>query len=152
MADAKIEIKVGEVSFVGEGTETWLAAQLEKVIKHLPDLVKVAPSPPPPPGDQHSGARHPATQKPGARGTLAEFMSAHGKGSQPRKFLATAVWLDPDENKRLTTRDVSDALKNARQSKLTNPAQSLNDNVRQGLCEKDGKQFYVTDKGRADIG
>ena len=150
MADAKIEIKVGEVSFVGEGTETWLAAQLEKVIKHLPDLVKVAP--PTPPVDQHGGAHHRTPKPSGASGTLAEFMSAHGKGSQPRQFLATAVWLDPDENKRLTTRDVSDALKNARQSKLSNPAQALNDNVRQGFCEKDGKQFYVTDKGRAEIG
>lgn len=148
MADAKIEIKVGEVSFVGEGTEAWLAAQLEKVIKHLPDLVKVAPVPP---AEPHRGTHQGALKVPGAKGTLAEFLSAHGRGSQPRRFLATAVWLDPDENKRLTTRDVSDALKNARQSKLTNPAQSLNDNVRQGFCEKDGKQFYVTDKGRAEI-
>jgi len=147
MADAKIEIRVGEVSFVGEGTETWLAAQLEKVIKHLPDLIKVAPEPP----ANESGTHQRTPKAAGAKGTLAEFLSAHGKGSQPRKFLATAVWLDPDENKRLTTRDVSDALKNARQSKLTNPAQSLNDNVRQGFCEKDGKQFYVTDKGRAEV-
>lgn len=151
MADAKIEIKVGEVSFVGEGTEAWLAAQLENVIKHLPDLVKVTPPPPPPPGDQHGGAHHRA-QKPGARGTLADFLSTHGKKSQTRKFLATAVWLDPDGSKRLTTREVTDALKNARQGKLTNAAQALNDNVAQGFCEKDGGQFYVTDKGRNEMG
>ncbi len=72
MADAKIEIKVGEVSFVGEGTETWLAAQLEKVIKHLPDLVKVAP--PPAHVDPNIGA-HQRTPKPaGAKVTLATFL------------------------------------------------------------------------------
>jgi hypothetical protein len=151
MADAKIEIKVGEVSFVGEGTETWLAAQLENVIKRLPDLVKVSPPPPAPPVDPHGGAHH-RTPKPGARGTLADFLSAHGRKSQTRKFLATAVWLDPDGNKRLTTREVSDALKNARQGKLTNAAQSLNENIGQGFCEKDGGQFYVADKGRTEIG
>ena len=149
MADAKIEVKVGEVSFVGEGTEPWLTSQLEKVIKHLPDLVKITPPPSHPPavGD----VRHHPPKPAGPKGTLAQFIAAHGKGSQTRKFLATSVYLDPDVNKRLTTRDVSDALKNARQGKLTNPAQSLNDNVKQGFCEKDGKQFYVTDDGRAEV-
>lgn len=148
MADAKIEVKVGEVSFVGEGSETWLAAQLERVIKHLPDLVKVTPAPPPASTGDRS---HHVAKLAGPKGTLAQFISAHGKGSQPRKFLATAVWLDADGDKRLATRDVSDALKNARQGKLTNPAQSLNDNVKQGFCEKDGKQFYVTDAGRTEV-
>lgn len=146
MADAKIEIRVGEVSFSGEGGETWLAAQLEKVIKHLPDLVKVAP-PPPTGGRDH----HVTTKHTGPKGTLAQFIAAHGKDSQTRKFLATAVYLDPTGDKRLTTRDVSDALKNGRQGKLTNPAQSLNDNVKQGFCEKDGKQFYVTEAGRSEV-
>jgi hypothetical protein len=149
MADAKIEIKVGEVSFVGEGSETWLTSQLEKVIKHLPDLVKVAPVQALAP--DHQDSAHRATKPAGPKGTLAQFVSAHGKGSQTRKFLATAVWLDPGGDKRLTTRDVSDALKNARQGKLTNAAQNLNDNVKQGFCEKDGKQFYVTDSGRDEV-
>jgi hypothetical protein len=32
MADAKIEIKVGSVSFSGEGDGKWLSEQLDKVI------------------------------------------------------------------------------------------------------------------------
>ena len=31
LADAKFEIKAGSVSFVGEGTENWLAEQLDKL-------------------------------------------------------------------------------------------------------------------------
>ena len=149
MADAKIEIKVGAVSFTGEGTETWLSAQLEKVIKHLPDLVTVAP-----PAEITGGAHHasPAT-KAGSKVTLAAFLGANDrKKSQARKFLATAVWLHDAGKDRLATRDVSEALSKANQGKLTNPAQSLNDNVGQGYCEKDGGRFYVTDEGKKAIG
>lgn len=149
MAEAKIEIKVGEVSFVGEGTEAWLTSQLESVIRHLPDLIKVAP-PLPSSGDRHGGA-HEHAQKPGrASGTLAAFLGTNNrKKSQTRKFLATAVWLGKE---RLSTRDVSDALSQNKQGKLTNAAQCLNDNVGQGYCEKDGGQFYVTEEGRTEIG
>jgi hypothetical protein len=46
MADAKIEIKVGSVSFMGEGSEAWLTSQLDNMLKHLPELVNVAPAEP----------------------------------------------------------------------------------------------------------
>ena len=39
----KIEIKVGSISFVGEGNEGWLSSQLDKMLKHLPELVNMAP-------------------------------------------------------------------------------------------------------------
>ena len=38
MADAKFEIKAGSISFTGEGTEAWLAEQLDKVLSKLTDL------------------------------------------------------------------------------------------------------------------
>ncbi len=43
MAESKIEIKVGGVSFSGEGGESWLSAQLDKMLKYLPELVTVVP-------------------------------------------------------------------------------------------------------------
>lgn len=43
MADAKIELKVGAVSFSGEGSEKWLSDELEKVLKKIPELTEVAP-------------------------------------------------------------------------------------------------------------
>jgi hypothetical protein len=43
-------------------------------------------------------------------------------------------------------------LKNAHQTKLTNPANSLNQNVSKGHAEKDGGSFFVTDPGRTSLG
>ncbi|HMH11637.1 MAG TPA: hypothetical protein VK578_00890 [Edaphobacter sp.] len=41
MADTKLEIKVGAVTFTGEGAESWLAQQLDKVLDRLPELLEV---------------------------------------------------------------------------------------------------------------
>ena len=38
MADAKLEVKIGAITFTGEGTEKWLAEQLEVIIKAAPKL------------------------------------------------------------------------------------------------------------------
>ena len=38
MADARLEIKAGLISFTGEGTEAWLAEQLDKVLTKLSEL------------------------------------------------------------------------------------------------------------------
>ena len=44
MADAKIDIKVGAVSFSAEGTEKWLSGELDKVLERAPELANIAPS------------------------------------------------------------------------------------------------------------
>ncbi len=146
MADAKIEVKVGSVSFTGEGSENWLSSQLDKVIKHMPDLVKVAPQPASS-GEQGSDA------KPQRVGTLASFLNAKGaKNNKTRKFLATALWLQDGGKNRMGTGDVTKALDDNNQGKVGNAAQCLINNTKQGFCAKDGKQFYVTDEGRTEIG
>jgi hypothetical protein len=148
MADAKIEVKVGEVSFTGEGSEDWLAIQLDKVIKHLPDLVKAVPAPTPVPSP-HSGGAQPKANI----GTLASFLAAkNAKSNKTRKFLATALWLQDGGKNRLATGDVTKALDDNNQGKVGNAAQCLINNAKQGFCAKDGKQFYVTDEGRSEIG
>ena len=38
MADAKLQVTAGSVSFAGEGTEDWLSKQLDKVLEKLPEL------------------------------------------------------------------------------------------------------------------
>ena len=150
MPDAKIEVKVGAVSFTGEGTESWLSAELDKFIKHLPDLVMVAPLSPPP-GDDADDPGKEGTS--GKKSTLAAFLTAkNAKSNQTRKFLATALWLHDSGKKRLSTSDVSKALSDYSQGSLTNPSQCLVNNVTQGFCDKDGRQFYVTDEGRTEIG
>lgn len=153
MADAKIEVKVGTVSFMGEGSEGWLSTQLDKVIKHLPDLVKVAPAPPASGGGGTGAAGAGGAEGKKATGTLAAFLiSKKVSGSQARKFLATALWLQDGGNEHLTTNSVTKALDDNKQGKLTNASASLADNVKRGFCEKrGGREFYVTDDGRTEI-
>jgi len=148
MADAKIEIKVGAVSFSGEGDGKWVGEQLDKVLGKLHDLVRVAPAAALPDGGNPPPAQGKAT------GTLAAFLAAKGaKGSKTRKFLATALWLQDTQSKnRLITRDVTSALSANSQGDVGNAAQCLNLNSTQGYTAKEGRQFYVTDEGRASIG
>jgi hypothetical protein len=154
MADAKIEIKVGAFSFSGEGTEKWLSGELEKLLVKIPELADVATA------DSGSGDADKSDTKSGRSkkskvGTLAAFLKEKtATANQVKKFLATAVWLhDSTGQERLTSGEVKTALKNANQTKLTNPANCLNQNVGKGFCEKDGSNgFFVTDAGRSSLG
>ena len=150
MADAKIEIKVGAVSFSGEGDGKWLSEQLDKIIEKLPELANVAPELPGGSGD--GDGKSPATKK--AKGTLASFLNAKNvKTNKTRKFLATAVWLhDSSGNNRLATGAVKKALRQNNQGSVGNASQCLVQNVKAGFIAKEGKQFYVTDEGRTQIG
>lgn len=149
MGSAKIEIKVGGISFSGEGEQAWIAAQLDKVLRKA-DEIKIPSDP--------SGSETATTENNDAGGngasipTLSKFLTASSVGSnQTRKFLATAVWLTRKQNKRLwQTTDVVNALQSNHQGKLKNASQCLNTNVTSGMCEKSGKSnFYVTDEGLA---
>lgn len=154
MPDSKIEIKVGEVSFFGEGPGEWLSKQLDKVLAKLPDLMKVAAV-----ETKHDGTVGTA-QTPGgnshakAQGTLAAFLKdKKATSNQVRKYLATATWLHDSQNKnRLTTTDVTSTLSTHNQGRLGNPAQCLIRNAGKGWVVKDGKkEFYVTDEGRSEL-
>jgi hypothetical protein len=151
MADAKIEVKVGAVSFTGEGSESWLSTQLDKVIKHIPDLVKVAPAPVAEGGGGAAGTAGSQGQR--ATGTLAAYLTAKkATSNQTRKFLATALFLQDGGNEHLTTSAVTKTLDEKKQGKLTNASRCLSDNVSAGFCEKRGKrEFYVTEDGRNEI-
>ncbi len=92
------------------------------------------------------------TQKTKA-GTLAAFLkTANNTDSQVGKFLATAEWLHLKGKASLKTSDVTGALESNRQNKLSNAAERLNQNIKKGFCEKTGKEFYVTDDGRRELG
>lgn len=151
MAEAKIEIKVGAVSFTGEGEGKWLSDQLDKILEKLPSLSKVAPPAPPSEG---SGGGQPAPHHGKAHGTLASFLAAKAaKTDKTRKFLAAALWLQDTQSKnRLSTSDVKKAVNDNKQGPLGNASQSLTNNAKRGFCLKEGRQFYVTDEGRAEIG
>lgn len=159
MADAKIDIKVGAVSFSAEGSEKWLSGELDKVLEKAPELANIVPAQNGGAGaggsghgDDRSNTGSGASKKP--KGTLAGFLKERrATSNQVRKFLATATWLQEHDGKeRLTTKEVTNALSDAKQTALTNPSQCLAHNVKQGFCQKDGKkQFYVTPEGIEDL-
>ncbi|MFZ0959574.1 MAG: hypothetical protein WAO35_01615 [Terriglobia bacterium] len=156
MGDARIEIKVGAVSFSGEGEGKWLSEQLDKVLEKIPELANVVPARPD--AEREDGTREDAGKPPTTRklaGTLASFLrEKKAATNQVRKFLATAVWLhDHGNQENLTTKDVTKALSVSKQGSLTNASNCLANNVSKGFCDKAGKkQFYVTDEGRASLG
>lgn len=154
MSDSKIEIKVGSISFSGEGDGAWLSEQLDKVLAKIPELAAMTPTeiaenggnggnPPVVPGVQHGQVS----------GTLASFLkTANASESQTRKFLATALWLhDVEQRNRVTTNDVTGALSKHKQGKLTNASNCLAENAKRGYCVREGKQFYVTNEGRESL-
>lgn len=155
MADSKLEIKVGSISFSGEGAGPWLSEQLDKVLAKIPELVALAPPEKTGNGGNKAGDAPDAEAQTGkASGTLAAYLKATASTSnQVRKFLATAAWLHDAKGKnRLATADVTSALNTNNQGKLGNPADCLNQNVSKGHCVKDGKAFYVTPEGRTSLG
>jgi len=85
--------------------------------------------------------------------TLVAFLkSKDALSNNNKKFLATAIWLESKGNSRIKTSEVSAVLKDAKQTKLGNPAECLNQNVSKGFCQKDGQSFFVTEDGRNSLG
>jgi len=151
MGESKIEIKIGQISFSGEGEQDWVAKQLDKILGQAEKLIHLAPEP-----SQSAGAvanhKLMANASSIASKTLPAFLQEKNAArSQVQKFLATAVWLHAKGQNRLQNSDVSKALKDANQTRLGNPADCLNQNVKKGYCEKDGKQFFVTTEGKDSL-
>ena len=142
----KIRIKVGAVEVEYEGPEAFLNKKLPELISQLQSLATQVPeSVPASESEQHEASSN--------VGTLASFLKSCKVGNNAtRKFLATAEWLHRRGTKRLATGDVKKALSDAHQSVPKNVSQCLNTNVSSGYCEKDGKNFYVTDEGRGSLG
>jgi hypothetical protein len=41
--EGKIEFSIGDISFVGEGDQEWVAEQLDKILEKAPHLTKIVP-------------------------------------------------------------------------------------------------------------
>jgi|SRR5437870_7605021 len=149
MPDVKIQMKIGDVEFSGEGDQAWVGAQLDRILKAAPAIVGAKPRTP------DSSTRSPAAaggDSNTAAQPLASFLrEKNASTNQVKKFLATAIWLGAKGKNRLTTADVTRALKDSNQTRLGNPADCLNKNVAKGHCEKDGKEFFVTTEGAASL-
>mgnify|MGYP006277550921 CR=1 FL=1 len=156
MADAKIEVEVGQFRFSGEGEQQWLAQQMDKILKSAESLTKLAPPPTPqPPSGGGNEEKHGGDDSEHRKTTdaLPQFLQkANATKSQVDKFLATAEWLHRKGNRLIKTGDVTAALREAHQGKLANASVSLASNSKKGYCVKDGGGFYVTDEGRTHLG
>lgn len=147
MTNSKIEVTVGAVVFSGEGEASWLAEQLDKVLKAAPEIADVQSKPR---GEQISNGGPDSQGK--FSSTLASYIKEKDGGdSQVDRFLITADWLRRRGTK-LTTRVVTDALRDNHQKKLANPAHCLNQNVSKGYCEKTTDGFFITPDGLAKLG
>ncbi|HUI57970.1 MAG TPA: hypothetical protein VLY04_23505 [Bryobacteraceae bacterium] len=87
MAQAKIQVRIGNISFSGEGDSKWLEAQLDKLLAAAPKRIEDIAS-----EDALEGTTE-AAKNGGAvaAGSLASFLKAKkATSNQVRKFLATA--------------------------------------------------------------
>jgi len=159
MANSKIEFKIGNIKFIGDGEQEWLSKQLDKILNKIPELINydIPESNVPDDNGLTNEISEPQKQEKSnssskIKETLATFLrSKKGTANQRRKYLATAVYLQLNGNESMTSKDVTDALLKAKQTKLTNAANELNQNVKQGYCERHGKTFYVTPEGISKI-
>jgi len=152
MSDAKIELELGQIRFSAEGNQDWISKQLDKILSKAEELISIAPTTVPQPDSQKE--QHQSKKKtPANIGTLPAFLKEkNATQPQVKKFLATAVWLRESKSKnQIKTSDVTKALRDANQKRLGNAADCLNRNVSKGYCEKNGKEFFVTDEGRASL-
>jgi hypothetical protein len=150
MSESKIHIKIGQVEFEGEGGQDWVAKQLDKILAQADKLIRLAP------GAEHSseggGQADKGKDNTIASMPLAAFLkSKDANQNQLRKFVATAVWLHAKGEKRLETKQITRALKDASQPRIGNPSDALKKNITKGYCERDGNQFFVTEEGRKSL-
>lgn len=154
MSEAKIQFKLGSIEFSGEGEKDWISQQLDKILQQAPQLLTIAPSPTVATANAPIAAGHnPMSADPAiAQQPLAVFLkSKNAASTQVKKFLTTAVWLEAKGKSRMTTTDVTKALKDSNQTRLGNASDCLSQNISKGHCEKDGNQFFVTEDGKNSI-
>ena len=142
----KSRVKVGDLEVDFEGSESFLDKKLPQFISQLSKFsLHTGGASRPGGGDTKRGGEE--------SGSLATFLQKHGGGkSQEHRFLVTAQWLHLRGSQTLKTSDVSKALRDNHQSRLGNPSDSLNKNVRKGLCEKTPEGFFVTEEGKKAVG
>lgn len=147
----KVRIKVGSIEVDYEGSEDFLDSKLPKLITEVATLAEQVPAESDDSDSNGNNGNNGNTES-GTASTLASFLKEKKANSQIERFLATAQWLHLRGSQRLKTSDVTKALRDSNQKKLSNPSDSLYQNVSKGFCEKEGKEFFVTPEGRNSLG
>lgn len=151
MAQAKISLTVGTVSFSGEGDEAWLSAQMEKVIDTATTIAVHAEETEETDGNDTAGEQEDSAGA--SRIALVNYIrEKNGESNQVQRFLATADWLRKRGAANLTSSGVIKALAKNHQKRLANGADCLNKNVAKGYCEKTASGFFITPDGLKHLG
>lgn len=143
----KVELKVGNITFSGEGDQDWLERQLANVL----DAASQGEDTSQPSGDPLSD-REPI-ENAGFETSLASYIKRKGgDNKQVQRFLVTAAWLWKRGRRSLKASDIAKALLDNHQKRLANPADCLNKNVAKGYCEKTAEGFFITPEGWSALG
>jgi len=151
MSSSKIEFSIGDMLFIGEGEPEWLGKQLDKILDTFDEAINQSNK------DISSDTRGEGLNADEDKATkgdsqytvnLSTFLkNKNATTNQRLKFLATSVWLAKNKGNDLSTSDVTTALRDSHQNRLSNASDCLNRNVKQGYCEKNGEKYYVTPQG-----
>ena len=143
---AKLNIRIGKLEFVGEGEQDWLAEQLRTIVSAMPSLSAEVDE-----GERISRSPDGGAQRFSA--SIAAHIKAKGaEGNQTLRFLVTADWLRLRGTPTLSSSAVSKALTDNHQSRLANASDCLNKNVAKGFCEKTKDGFFITPEGLRELG
>lgn len=143
----KVELKIGEMSFSGEGDQEWLDNQISKLLDaatsdQIRDVIST--------GTIASEERQ---SEPTRSESLPTYLrNRGGERSQVMRFLATAAWIHRRGGTTLTTGLIGKTLRENHQKKLGNPSDCLNKNVSKGYCEKTAEGFFITADGWSALG
>lgn len=150
MYESRIEFTIGSMSFVGEGEKEWVSDQLDKILEKASELSRISLPQDDIQGQKPTSQAFESVQESNTKEskTLPIFLQEKDAAkTQVKKFLATSIWLMAKGKNRLTTSEVTQALRESNQTRLANSSDCLNKNVGKGFCEKDGKEFFVTQEG-----
>lgn len=150
----KLRITIGNFSVSYEGSDHRLEDGLAKLVK---EISSVALDVKPMISNEPEIVESPSISDQSTSSTSADplnvFLRKQNPTTDVQKFLLTAVWVGLKNNKKtITIKDVTSALRDHTQSKLSNPSECLRSNIKKGNCVKEGTgQFYVTETGRESL-
>ena len=116
MNNSKIQIKVGNVEFSGEGDPKWLSGELDKILKSIPTLTKVisVPIQPPAPSAGSISVSNSSDDGSSLNLSVANIASKLGSSTGPGLVIAAACYLRLVENKNTFSREsILKAMKSA---------------------------------------
>lgn len=154
---AKLRLKYGELQIEYEGEQAFLRDGFVEMLQQAGEVLGRLPNAPIVHQPAPLGLPEPPPINAQFEAVFSTSLHAHlkAKGAdkkQVEKFLATADWLRRRGSNELNTAAVSKALAENQQSKLSNPADCLNQNVAKGFCEKTASGFFITPEGISHLG